>query len=220
MEADFWHQRWEMRQIGFHQSEVNCHLADFWAAIAAAVAPEGKVFVPLCGKSLDMLWLRERGHAVLGVELSEIAAREFFADNALPMDITPQPPFVRYGHAGLDILQGDFFSLTPAHLDGCRLFYDRAALIALPPSMRERYAAHFSTLLPAGAEGLLVTLEYDQSRMDGPPFSVDTAEVHQLFESGFVVQALCSTDVTADNARFRDRGVPVLHEKAYRLRRR
>lgn len=220
MEAEFWHQRWALRQIGFHQSSVNCHLTDFWAAIAATVTPEGKVFVPLCGKSLDMLWLRERGHAVLGVELSEIAAREFFVDNGLPVEVEAQPPFVRFGHAGLDILQGDFFSLTPAHLDDCRLFYDRASLIALPPPMREQYATHLTGLLPAGIEGLLVTLEYDQSRMDGPPFSVSTAEVHQLFDSGFAVESLCSTDVTAQNVRFRDRGVPVLHEKAYRLRRR
>lgn len=220
MDAEFWHQRWQLRQIGFHQATVNCHLADFWTVIADAVAPAGKVFVPLCGKSLDMLWLRERGHGVIGVELSAIAAREFFADNALPVETEAQPPFVRYGHDGLDILQGDFFALTPVHLDGCRLFYDRASLIALPPPMREQYAAHMATLLPAGAEGLLVTLEYDQSRMEGPPFSVSMGEVHRLFDAGFVVEALCATNVTADNARFRDRGVPALYEKAYRLRRR
>ena len=79
MKKEFWLERWERQEIGFHQSEINPYLCQYWNEVHAA--RESEVFVPLCGKSRDMLWLRKQGHTVLGVELSAIAAQAFFKEN-------------------------------------------------------------------------------------------------------------------------------------------
>jgi len=185
MKHTFWLERWEQNQIGFHQAEINHYLSTHWAELGLG---EGvPVFVPLCGKSLDMLWLREQGHPVLGVELSEKAVIAFFNENDLSAAVSSNEAFHIYQTEGLKLLAGDFFALSPAELDGVRAVYDRASLIALPPPMRKDYAAHMATLLPAGAHILLVTMEYPEGALEGPPFSVSEEEVHALFGENFTI---------------------------------
>lgn len=215
MDRDFWHERWQRNEIGFHQQEINAHLQDYWGQLS--VPAGGLVFVPLCGKSRDLLWLRARGHAVLGVEISPIAVRDFFAENALTPQVTRQGVFERYEADGLAILCGDFFDLTPELLQGVAGVYDRAALIALPPELRVRYAEHSATILPAGVGTLLVTMGYPQAEMSGPPFSVGEDEVRRLYEARYTVTHLHSKDILAENPRFRERGLSALREKVYRL---
>jgi len=215
MNPGFWHERWQRNEIGFHQQEINAHLQDYWAQLA--VPAGGQVFVPLCGKSRDLLWLRARGYTVLGVELSPIAVRDFFAENALTPQITLQGSFERHEADGLAILCGDFFDLTPELLQAVAGVYDRASLIALPPELRQRYAKHSATILPAGAGTLLVTMEYPQHEMSGPPFAVREDEVRRLYENGYTVTCLFSKDILAENPRFRERGLNALAEKVYRL---
>jgi thiopurine S-methyltransferase len=215
MERDFWHERWQRNEIGFHQQEINAYLQDFWGQLV--VPAGGLVFVPLCGKSRDLLWLRARGHKVLGVELSPIAVRDFFAENALTPQVTRQGAFERYETDGLVILCGDFFGLTPELVQGVAGVYDRAALIALPPELRGRYAGHSAAVLPAAAGMLLVTMEYPQNEMSGPPFAVREDEVRQLYEKRYTVTCLLSKDILAESPRFRERGLSALTEKVYRL---
>jgi thiopurine S-methyltransferase len=217
MEPDFWHERWRQNRIGFHQREINVHLQAFWPELA--MPPGGQVFVPLCGKSLDMLWLRAQGHGVLGVEISPIAVRDFFAENRLEAEIRLLGDFEQWEADGLVLLQGDFFDLTWEDLAPITGVYDRASLIALPTEMRPRYVEHFARIVPATAPTLLVTLEYRQSEMDGPPFSVGEAEVRALYEDRFQVERLAALDVLAENPRFRAKGLSGLTEKVYRLRR-
>jgi thiopurine S-methyltransferase len=215
MDPNFWHERWQRNEIGFHQQEINAHLQEFWPQLAV---PAGAlVFVPLCGKSRDLLWLRARGHAVLGVELSPIAVRDFFAENALTPQVTRHGPFERYVADGLVVLCGDFFDLTPAFLQKVAGVYDRASLIALPPELRARYAGHSTAILPAAAGTLLVTMEYPQNEMSGPPFAVREEEVRQLYDKRYTVTCLFSKDILAENPRFRERGLGALTEKVYRL---
>jgi len=114
MQAQFWHDRWEQNQIGFHQQDFNPHLQAFWDRLELPAG--GTVFVPLCGKSRDLLWLRAQGFPVLGIELSPVAVRDFFAENRLEPQVTPQGKFERWEADGLVILQGDFFELTAADL--------------------------------------------------------------------------------------------------------
>ncbi len=215
MNPDFWHERWQRNEIGFHQPEINAHLQDFWGQLL--VPAGGLVFVPLCGKSRDLLWLRARGHRVLGVELSPIAVRDFFAENALTPQVTRQGAFERYEADGLAILCGDFFDLTPELLQGVTGVYDRASLIALPPELRTRYAGHSAAILPAVAGILLVTMEYPQNEMSGPPFAVREEEVRRLYANRYTVSNLFSKDILAENPRFRERGLSALAEKVYRL---
>jgi thiopurine S-methyltransferase len=215
MNPDFWHERWQRNEIGFHQQEINAHLQDFWGQLA--VPAGGLVFVPLCGKSRDLLWLRARGYRVLGVELSPIAVRDFFAENALTPQVTRQGTFERYEADGLAILCGDFFGLTPELVQGVAGVYDRASLIALPPELRVRYAEHSASILPAGVCTLLVTMEYPQGEMSGPPFSVGEDEVRSLYAARYAVTHLHTQYILAENPRFRERGLSALQEKVYLL---
>lgn len=215
MDPAFWLERWQQNQIGFHQAEINAHLQDFWGVLAL---PHGSsVFVPLCGKSRDMLWLRAQGHPVLGVEISPIAVNDFFRENGLVPQRRHEGAFERCTADGLEILCGDFFALTSGELAAVAGVYDRASLIALPAEMRARYARHLQHILPAAAEILLITVEYPQAQMDGPPFCVHQAEVEQLYRERYAVTVLYAKDVLAENARFRERGLSALVEKVYRL---
>jgi len=215
MNPDFWQERWQKNEIGFHQQEINAHLQDYWPRLG--VAAGSQVFVPLCGKSRDLLWLRARGHTVLGVELSPIAVRDFFRENTLEPQTSRQGAFERCAADGLAILCGDFFGLTADDLKGVAGVYDRASLIALPPDMRPRYASHLASILPKGAAILLVTMEYRQAEMSGPPFAVSEDEVRKLYEKHYVVTRLFTKDILAENPRFRERGLSALSEKVYQL---
>lgn len=218
MDHAFWHARWEANEIGFHQREINPHLQTYWPALQAVA--KGCVFVPMCGKSRDMLWLAGEGQRVLGVEISPLAVEAFFSDNGLTVTRRDAAPFVEYRADEIRLLCGDFFALTSDRLRDVTAVYDRASLIALPPALRARYAAHMAALLPAGTPLLLVTLDYPQTEMDGPPFAVSAREVDALFGAHFVVSTLGGHDVLAENPRFQARGVSRLNEQVYHLRRR
>jgi thiopurine S-methyltransferase len=216
MQSEFWLERWQRNEIGFHQQAFNAHLQDYWKHLR--IPPESPVFVPLCGKSRDMLWLRAQGHPVVGVEISTLALRDFFVENSLTPQHSQRPPFDIWQADGIELLCGDFFALTPADLVGIAAVYDRASLIALPPPLRERYVTKLAGILPAQVEMLLVTMEYPQAQMQGPPFSVAEEEVRALYAQRYQVEALYTKDILAENPRFRERGLTHLAEKVYRLR--
>ncbi|HEY1069307.1 MAG TPA: thiopurine S-methyltransferase [Thermomonas sp.] len=188
MQPDFWQQRWAEQQIGFHQATPTPLLLKHWPALG--VPAGATVFVPLAGKSLDMAWLAGQGHRVLGVELSQLAVDAFFAEHGL----VPEVEETRYGRhhraGGIELIRGDAFGLDAGLLAGCAAVFDRAALIALPPDLRRRYAGELYARLPAGCRGLLVTLEYPQAERDGPPFSVPEEEVRGLYGADWTVDLL------------------------------
>jgi thiopurine S-methyltransferase len=216
MQPEFWLERWRKGEIGFHQPQGNPYLHRYWEQLS--VPPGATVFVPLCGKSRDLVWLRDQGYAVLGVELAQAAVRDCFAEAALEPQVSAQGSFEVWEAGGLRILCGDFLALTVADLALVRAVFDRAALIALPPPMRGSYAAKMGELLAGGVETLLVTMEYEQAQMPGPPFAVLEDEVRTLYAPRFTIEQLVSNDVLGENARFLDRGVTQLRETVYRLR--
>src|SRR5262245_58779604 len=181
MDADFWHERWRLNEIGFHQADFNARLIRHWPALN--VAKGGTVFVPLCGKSRDMWWLAHAGYRVIGVELSSLAIETFFQVARAPYVHRQQSPVSWYEGDGIRIGCGNFFDLTSADLVGTNAVFDRGALVALPGEMRRRYVEHLLNVLPGNVEILLLTLEYDQSRIGGPPFSVLRTEVEALYGS-------------------------------------
>lgn len=218
MKSEFWLDRWHKGEIGFHQQQFNSYLTEQWQQLG--LAGSESVFVPLCGKTLDLLWLRQQGHQVMGVELSDQAALAFWEENGLECSCQPVGPFINFQGDGIGILVGDYFQLSAADLQGVNAVFDRAALIALPPEMRVAYVAHMAQLLPSGAQVLLVTMEYPQQEMDGPPFNVSVAEVETLYGPHFEVQPLAAFSVLDDNPHFRKRGLTALTERVWRLRRR
>lgn len=218
MLLEHWHERWQRNEIGFHQDTVNPYLECYWPQLALGAGEP--VFVPLCGKSLDMRWLHDQGHPVVGVEISPIAVRDFFSEQGIQSRHAQAGPFQAWDGDGIRILCGDFFELTPEHVAGCRGVYDRASLIALPEEDRRRYADHLVRLVHLRARVLLVTLDYPDGEMTGPPFAVSEQEVRGLYEQYFDIRLLASTPVLDENPRFRDRGLTRLEEAAYLLTRR
>ncbi len=217
MNPEFWLQNWQDHKIGFHQAEINSHLRTFWQQLN--LVTDSRVFVPLCGKSLDLLWLCQQGHHVLGVELSPLAVSDFFAENELAHSQFESDGFECREAERLTLLQGDFFNLTPAHVAGVAGVFDRAALVALPVELRQQYVQHLKRILPDLAKMLLVSFEYDQAEMPGPPFSVTEAEVHALYQDAYTIERLCHENILEDNPQFRARGLKHLHEKVFLLQR-
>lgn len=186
MEADFWHQMWRSGRVGFHQPDVNAFLIKHWKKLN--LSGHEQVFVPLCGKSLDMLWLNQQGHAVLGVELSEQALQAFVTEHDLQVSLVQYPRFRRYEMDGMSLLSGDFFDVSVKECSEVKAVYDRAALVALPPEMRQQYASHLKAVLAPGVPILLIAMDYDQSLQSGPPFAVSALEVKALFEDRFKIE--------------------------------
>lgn len=192
MDASFWHDRWQRNQIGFHEPHANPLLIAHFDALAL---PAGsRIFVPLCGKTLDIHWLLSRGQRVAGAELSEIAVRQLFADLGLTPQLTASGKLACYSAAGIDIFQGDIFDLSRGELGEVDAVFDRAALIALPESLRGRYARHLVQITDR-ARQLLLCINYEQSLLPGPPFSVDGAEVVALYQGSYDIKSLGSTEI-------------------------
>lgn len=215
MHQEFWLERWQQNQIGFHNEAINPHLEQYWPALHI---DEGcRVFVPLCGKSNDMLWLLAQSYRVIGVELSPLAVNAFFTENEVPAAAVRKADFEVWENDDLCIYCGDYFDLSADDLTGVGAVYDRASLVALPPEMRAAYAAHMRRMLKAGTKILLVAFDYPQPEMSGPPFSVQSKEVETLYRDWCRIELLHTEDILSKEPRFRERGLSRLQEQVYVL---
>jgi thiopurine S-methyltransferase len=215
VERDFWLDRWSSQQIGFHQTEVNPWLRKCWPEMN--IPSDSAVFVPLCGKSLDMSWLAQRGHRVFGAELAETAVRAFFDEAGQPYRVARLRHVQEFSGGRVSIFCGDVMDLTALHLPAVAAVYDRAALIALPPKSRAHYADHLLRIIPDGCRILLLTLEYDQQQVSGPPFSVTQDEVEGLFKSRCKIESVCRAAVSLLPPKFAAAGIDSAVEGIYRL---
>ncbi|MGB6306227.1 MAG: thiopurine S-methyltransferase, partial [Steroidobacteraceae bacterium] len=213
MQPDFWHARWQAGQIGFHQSTVDRHLGRHWPDLG--LAKGSRVFAPLCGKSLDLVWLRERGHSVAGVELSAVALESFCMEQGVPARRLILDHFDVYEAPQIQLYRGDFFKLTPALLGTFSANYDRASLISWTPDRRSAYVAQMAALSKPGTITLLVVMEYPQAQMPGPPFSLSAEDIDLLYSGSHAIQPLSKQDILANEPRLRSRGLTQLHEVCY-----
>ena len=218
MDPAFWQDKWTRGEIGFHLPFVNPKLIEHWPALG--VSPGARVLVPLAGKTLDLGWLRAQGHAVVACELSELAAREFFAEADLTPQVTEVGSFLHLAAGGIEYFVGDFFALVANLLGPVQGLYDRGALVALPPDLRARYVQRLRELTGPGTRTLLITLEYDQSQMNGPPFSVPEAAVLAAFGGTHDLSLRSREDILHEEPRFAARGVTALDSCVWTLVRR
>ncbi|EJM97668.1 thiopurine S-methyltransferase [Herbaspirillum sp. YR522] len=215
MDSEFWLQRWREGRTHFHQERVLPLLQKHWPTLAL---PQGStVLVPLCGKSLDMMWLAAQGYKILGVELSALAVQQFFDDNGMQPVLRESAQGRHYSAGNVEIICGDIFDLDDATLAACRGAYDRAALIALPPQMRARYVERVYGRLAPNYCGLLITLEYEQQLMEGPPFAVAEEEVQRLYAAHTDVLVMERRDILAQETKFIERGLQRLDTVVYDL---
>ncbi len=199
MDASFWNERWREGRIGFHEGRPNTFLERH----VGRLGMQRRVLVPLCGKTEDLSYLAAHGHTVVGVELVEDAVRAFFAEHAITPEVSRSGSHTEYRAGAITILAGDFFAVTPDQVGAVDALYDRAALVALPATVRPRYVEQVRALVPLGSPGLVVTIEYAQAAADGPPFAVLEPEARALY--GAASELLDEQD--ANNARLREAGV-------------
>ncbi len=192
MDPSFWHQRWEKNDIGFHESEANPALVKYFSKLF--LAKGGRVFLPLCGKSLDIGWLLAQGYRVAGAELSKIAIEQLFLQLGLQPKISKVDELSHYRANNIDIFVGNILKLSKKMLGPVDAIYDRAALVALPKEMRHQYTTHLKDITNKAPQ-LLLSFEYDQTLMEGPPFSVSDLEVHQHYRDSYFLTRITSTDI-------------------------
>lgn len=218
MDTEYWAQRWHEGRTGWHQDRPTPLMLKHWPSLG--IEPGARVFVPLAGRSLDMAWFASQGLRVLGVELSELAVAGFFAEHGLAPRTWTSRYGTHYEAGGIELICGDAFGLDADALAGCDAVFDRAALIALPSGLRERYVDTLYARLPPRCRGLLITLEYPQHEKAGPPFAVDEAEVRARFAPHCDVAVLEQRDILDVQPSFRDEGVTRLETVVYRIDRR
>lgn len=209
-DPEFWHGKWAANQIGFHLEDVNPLLIKYWQHTNPRF--EDKVFVPLCGKSEDLVWLATKHEDIQGVELSNIAVRAFFAEHfytPMVMPINGQHELFQFDE--LSIYVGDYFTAPVKPVD---IVYDRASLVALPEEMRADYVAKIKSLLNQGGRILLVSLDYVQEEMAGPPFSVPEQEIRALY-SEYKVTKLYRDEAEEDHPKIAKKGLSRFAEEVY-----
>ena len=210
-----WHSRWESNKIGWHAEQVNQNLIDYFSKLD--LADGDKIFVPLCGKSIDMFYLLKRGLKVVGVEMSEIAAQQFFSENKLEYSISKVDGLMLYEGDGIRIYCGDYFDLKFIHIKEVKAVYDRASLIALDEELRQKYVKHLSDIISLDVRMLLLTLNYPQHQRSGPPFAVSKSEVDELFRGSFHCRELyCISDIE-NEPMFQNLGVDFVEKAVYLL---
>lgn len=217
MEPSFWIERWQKGDIGFHRDSPHSSLDSHWNDLS--VPSSGTVFVPLCGKSLDLTWFAHKGHRVIGIELSPLAIADFFESQNLTPETRQSGEFSVHVAGPYELWCGDLFALPHEALAGISAVYDRASLVALPPKMQKDYADWLAANI-ADAPILIVGLAYDEAEMNGPPFSIPQSRVRELLSEHFDLEVLSDTDVMAANDGLRKRGLTGLQETVYLARRR
>ena len=194
MNAEFWHNRWQEKRIGFHQPDVNPLLAKYFTQLN--LPANSRIFAPLCGKSVDMIWLAKQGFDIVGIELVESAVQAFFIENDISYTIKPHSK-----NSNIKCYQGtlsgqtialwaaDIFTLTSHDIGHVDAVYDRAALIAMPPELRLQYSQQVCSLSQNSPQ-LLLTLNYDQNERAGPPFSISPEQIQQYYSAYYQIYQL------------------------------
>ena len=211
----FWDQKWQTNDIPFNQEKPGELLQQFVHALQ--LKPGDNIFVPLCGKSIDMLWLVQQGYRVTGIELSPIACEAFFTGNGIPYQCENSNDFMLFYNEQIKLYSGNFFDFNATITGTFYAVYDRAALIALPYELRQDYAAKIMSLLKPGASMLLIAVTYDQAVMSGPPFSVDEQEINQLYYNCFHIETLVDKVAASSPPHLQAKGLKVVSEQVYLL---
>jgi thiopurine S-methyltransferase len=206
--SEDWLSRWNEDRIGWHEPDGNVALKAHWPDLT----PGNTVLVPLCGKTVDLLWLAERGFRVSGVELSRKAIEAFFAEHGLTYRRVQSKRFETYRSDAMPITLycGDFFHFRAGLFDA---LYDRGALVALPGEVRPQYVRHLKELLKPDAYRLIITLEYEQARAAGPPFSVLPEEMRRYWSDVERISAV--NEIDNGPPKFREAGLDQVIEAVW-----
>jgi thiopurine S-methyltransferase len=193
MDASFWHQRWKKNEIAFHESKANPLLVKYFKELS--LAKGSRIFLPLCGKTLDISWLLSHGYRVAGAELSKIAIEQLFMELGVQPNISGVGEVDQWSAKNIDIFVGDIFALSRKLLGPVDAIYDRAAFVAFPEEMRNRYTAHLTEITDKAPQ-LLICYNYDQRVMEGPPFSISNEEINRHYTGKYDLTLVASANVS------------------------
>lgn len=213
MDKDFWLQKWQNDDTGFHQNKVMPLLQKYWSKLEV-LAP-AKILVPLAGKTLDTLWFSQQDYEVYAIELSSLAIEQFFDEHKLNPIITKNGQFTTYKSGNIIYICGDIFALEADFFHMFQACYDRAALIALPDDMRRQYVQHVYGNLPTNCKTMLLTIDYKQSEMQGPPFAISNDAVNKLFADSHSIVTLDHRDILKGEPKFKERGLSSMFTNVY-----
>jgi thiopurine S-methyltransferase len=215
MDQEYWQQKWRSKEIGFDQQLPNKLMQRFFPSLK--LPPGSRIFVPLCGKSIDMCWFAEQGYEVIGVEFSALACEAFFNDHSLAVKVTETQDWVKYKSEKITIFCGDFFKLSKQTLGRIDAVYDRAAFVALSEKIRKLYSQRLIQLMDSMTSMLLITTAYDQHEMEGPPFSISEAEVSNHCRPHFNIQKVYSKTLRLIPPHLHAKGLTKATEQTYVL---
>lgn len=215
MQPEFWQNRWQEKRIGFHLDQVNPKLVKFLAEVKSS--ENGTIFVPLCGKSLDLVYLAETFNHVIGIELVTSAVEDFFSEQGLKAEITEQGAFKLYKSKNITLVNGDIFKVDQLYLPNFDFIYDRASLVAFSPDLRKNYINLLNHLTKPGCRQLLISFDYNQDEMQGPPFSVPEQAIKAYYDQFWHIEKKDSQEIIEKAPRFADRGLKSLLEEVFIL---
>lgn len=210
-----WHSYWTRKKPGFHEAKVNQYLHQYLPLFD--LKSQDSIFLPLCGKAYDIHWLAQQGFNVVGVEISAVAIKSFLEEFRLDYEVSAEEHFVVYRAHNITLYQGDFMHMEAGQLAHCKLVYDRASIVAIESFNRESYASQLLKIIPAGIPMLMVTLQYDQHIMSGPPYSVAVAEIKSYFEPSYRVTHLITNEQIDEREKWRQMGLNSFKETALSL---
>ncbi len=217
MKKEFWLEKWQNNQTGFHKDFTHPLLIEYITQLG--LEQGDTIFVPLCGKTLDLLWLNQQGFKVIGVELSQLAAEQFFSENELQFSKHQEGSFVVYQYENITLYQGDFFDMSKDQLKEVKAVYDRAALIALPDDLVGNYVDKMHEIITCGAKELLITLEFIKKLGPlGPPFTTPDSKVMELFSNYQSVELLQEVDIISREPKFEELGCEYVYERVYLIK--
>jgi len=187
MKLEDWNQRWVDKRTGWHRGEVNPTLEKYFPS-----SEKPTCFFPLCGKTLDMIWVAQKGCQVRGAEFSQLAIDQFFEENKIANK--EENAFIQSTESSFDIAlkQGDFFEYPDNQK--FELIFDRGSMVAVNPKDREKYAQKIKTLLKSDGKVLLSAISRDEEHLkNGPPFHLTVDDVKNAYEKiGMKVSVLGS----------------------------
>ncbi|KAM9307702.1 putative thiopurine S-methyltransferase [Gastrophryne carolinensis] len=169
---DNWKRNWEIGKIVFHEKEKHPLLVEFLDEMING-RQKLNIFFPLCGKNVDMKWLAEKGHTIVGVDISEIGLKQFFEEQSVPFveEAVPDIPGAKVFKStseNISLYCCSIYQISDSVIGKFDGIWDRGSLVAINLIERQRYVDIMLSLLNQDCRYLLITVDFNPALIQGP----------------------------------------------------